>query len=420
MTDEQHKTPMLDDLEQGPWPSFISGIKRLRDQHPDQRINGVANDLLGQLEHSYETRKGYWKGGTVSVYGYGSGIIPRFSEVGATFPASKEFHTLRVQPPAGNYYTTDVLRQLGASWERWGSGLVTFHGQTGNIMFIGASTENTQHFFDEINDYGFDLGGAGPCVRTGMSCVGAARCEQSNTDEMRVHRTLLNNFTDDVHRPALPYKFKFKVSGCGNDCMNSIERSDFSIIGTWRDDMKVDQDAIAGYLETKGRQYLIDNVVARCPTNALSLSDDDELLVDNRNCVRCMHCLNVLPKALSPGDDKGVSILIGGKRTLKIGDLMGTMIVPFMKLETEEDYERLVELAEETIDFWAENGLEHERCGEMIERIGLVNFLEGIGVEVDPNMINEPRTSSYVRMDDWEEEAEKWFQRKSEETQAAA
>jgi dissimilatory sulfite reductase (desulfoviridin) alpha/beta subunit len=39
------------------------------------------------------------------------------------------------------------------------------------------------------------------------------------------------------------------------------------------------------------------------------------------------------------------------------------------------------------IDFWAENGLEHERCGEMIERIGLAAFLEGIGVEVDPNMI---------------------------------
>ena len=46
-----------------------------------------------------------------------------------------------------------------------------------------------------------------------------------------------------------------------------------------------------------------------------------------------------------------------------------------MKLETEEDYEKLTELAEETIDFWAENGLEHERCGEMIERIGLINFI---------------------------------------------
>ena len=29
--------------------------------------------LLGQLEHSYETRKDYWKGGTVGVYGYGGG-----------------------------------------------------------------------------------------------------------------------------------------------------------------------------------------------------------------------------------------------------------------------------------------------------------------------------------------------------------
>ena len=27
-------------------------------------------------------------------------------------------------------------------------------------MFIGSTTENTQHFFDDINDYGFDLGGA--------------------------------------------------------------------------------------------------------------------------------------------------------------------------------------------------------------------------------------------------------------------
>ncbi|MGU9977780.1 MAG: dissimilatory-type sulfite reductase subunit alpha [Candidatus Oxydemutatoraceae bacterium WSBS_2016_MAG_OTU14] len=413
MAQKHHDTPMLDELEQGQWPSFISGIKRLRDEHSDERINGTADDLLGQLEHSYETRKGYWKGGTVSVFGYGSGIIPRFSEVGKAFPRSKEFHTLRVQPPAGNYYTTEMLSKLADSWEKWGSGLVTFHGQTGNIMFIGASTDNTQHFFDEINEYGWDLGGAGPCVRTGQSCVGAARCEQSNIDEMKIHRTLLNNFTDDVHRPSLPYKFKFKVSGCGNDCMNSIERADFSLIGTWRDDMKVDQAEVKKFIEKKGRQYLIDNVITRCPTQALALDDQDQLQVDNRNCVRCMHCLNVMPKALSSGDDKGVTILIGGKRTLKIGDLMGTVIVPFMKLDTEEDYEKLVELAESTIDFWAENGLEHERCGETIERIGLMNFLEGIGVEVDPNMINEPRTSSYVRTDSWDDEAIKWLERKS-------
>ncbi len=414
MAKKIHETPMLDELENGPWPSFITGIKRLRDEHPEERIREVTNSLLGQLEHSYETRKGYWKGGTVSVFGYGGGIIPRFSEVAKAFPESKEFHTLRVQPPPGNYYTTDMLRKLGDSWEKHGSGLQTFHGQTGNIMFIGTDTPGTQHFFDEINEYGWDLGGAGPCVRTGMSCVGAARCEQSCCNEHAIHRHLLTNFTDDVHRPALPYKFKFKVSGCPNDCQNAIERSDFAIIGTWRDDMKVDQEEVKAYVAKKGRQYILDYVVGLCPTKALSLADDDTLVVDNSNCVRCMHCLNVMPKALSPGDDRGVSILIGGKRTLKIGDLMGTVVVPFKKLETDEDYESLVEMAEEIIDFWAENGLEHERCGEMIERIGLMNFLEGIGIEVDPNMISDPRRISYIRMDGWDEEAEKWFARKAE------
>ena len=339
--------------------------------------------------------------------------------VGDAFPKSKEFHTLRVQPPAGNFYTTQSLRDLADSWEKHGSGLVTFHGQTGNIMFIGSTTDSTQHFFDDINEKGWDLGGAGPCVRTAMSCVGAGRCEMSNVNEHKAHRLLVNNFIDDMHRPALPYKFKFKVSGCANDCMNSIERADMSVIGTWRDDIKVDQEEFKSYVGLKGRKYVIDNIVTRCPTNAISLNDDDSIEIDNQNCVKCMHCLNVVPKALHPGDDKGVTILIGGKRTLKIGDLMGTVIVPFMKLETDEDWERLVEIGEETIDFWADNALEHERCGEMIERIGLVNFLEGVGFDVDPNMVANPRESSYVRTDDWDDEAVKWYEKADQKQDSA-
>ena len=410
-----HDTPMLDQLESGPWPSFVTGLKRLA--YEGKHANMMV-DLLGQLEHSYKTRLGYWKGGTVSVFGYGGGIIPRFTELmdddgKPMFPESREFHTVRVQPPAGNHYSTDMLRQLSNSWNKYGSGLIAFHGQTGNIMFIGATTDNTQSFFDEINSYGWDLGGAGPCVRTGMSCVGAARCEQSCANEQKIHRLLVNNFLDDMHRPALPYKFKFKVSGCPNDCMNSIQRSDLAVIGTWRDDMKVDQAEVKKFVADKGRKYVIDSVINMCPTSALSLNDDDTLDVDNRNCVRCMHCINVMTRALSAGDDKGVTLLLGGKRTLKIGDTMGTVIVPFMKLDTKEDYEKLVELAEEIIDFWAENALEHERVGETIDRIGLVNFLEGIGLDVDPNMISAARQSSYVRMDTWDEEAGKWKARQA-------
>ncbi|MEE8188658.1 MAG: dissimilatory-type sulfite reductase subunit alpha [Kiloniellales bacterium] len=417
MAKKQHKTDLLDQLEDGPWPSFVTGLKRLATDE-GKPYAGMMTDLLGQLEHSYETRTGYWKGGTVSVYGYGGGIIPRFSEVADKFPESKEFHTLRVQPPAGMHYSTDLLRQMCDIWERHGSGLIALHGQSGDIMFQGATTENVQKAFDELNEVGFDLGGAGPALRTSMSCVGHARCEQSCYDEVRAHRTIINNFLDEMHRPALPYKFKFKFSGCPNDCVNAIHRSDFAVIGTWRDDMQVDQEEVKNYVAKVGRKYMIDHVIANCPTRSLSLNDDDTMDVDNKNCVRCMHCINVMTKALSPGKDRGVTILIGGKRSLKIGDLMGTVIVPFMRLETDEDFEKLTEFAETVIDFFAENALEHERVGETIDRIGLSNFLEAVGVEVDPNMVNHPRTSSYLRTDDWDEEAQKWFRRKAEKRAA--
>jgi len=410
----KHATPLLDDLESGPWPSFVTGLKRLRDAE-DKTYAPMMNDLLGQLEQSYSERMGFWKGGTVSVYGYGGGIIPRFSELADKYPESKEFHTLRVQPPAGLHYTTDLLRQLCDIWERHGSGLIALHGQSGDIMFQGCSTENTQKAFDELNEIGFDLGGAGPALRTSMSCVGHARCEQSCYDEVRAHRTIIQSFLDEMHRPALPYKFKFKFSGCPNDCVNAIHRADFAVIGTWRDDIKVKQEEVKKHVEKVGRKYMIDTVISMCPTRALSLNDDDTLDIDNKSCVRCMHCINVMTKALSPGDDRGVSILIGGKRSLKVGDLMGTMIVPFMKLDTDEDFEALEEFAETVMEFFGENALEHERIGEAIDRIGLPAFLEAVGVEPDPNMVLHPRTSSYVNTADFDEEADKYFERKARE-----
>ncbi|MBK6631922.1 MAG: dissimilatory-type sulfite reductase subunit alpha [Betaproteobacteria bacterium] len=423
MAKKPYDTPNLDQLESGPWPSFVTGLKRLA------KDKDYVVDVLGHLEHSYKTRKGYWKGGTVGVFGYGGGVIPRFTEIKddkeqPVFKDAAEFHTLRIMPPAGMHYNTDILRKFCDIWEKHGSGLIAFHGQSGDIMMQGCTTENVQKAFDEINELGFDLGGAGPAVRTSMACVGHARCEQSCYDEGKGLRTIVNNFLDDIHRPALPYKFKFKFSGCPNDCMNSIQRSDMAIIGTWRDNIQTDAALAKKWFAKHGMNELVNDVVGMCPTRAIQLkeikdvrkdanissvavNDSQALEIDNKDCVRCMHCINVMTGALAPGNDRGATILVGGKRTLKIGDLMGTVVVPFMKLKTDEDYEKLLDLAKRTVDFFAENALEHERTGEMIERIGLVNFLEGIEVEVDPNMVSAPRTNPYVRMDDWDAEVAK-------------
>jgi len=405
-------TPMLDQLESGPWPSFVAGLKRLA------KDNDMMVDLLGQLETSYETRKGYWKGGTVGVFGYGGGIIPRFTELKDAagkplFPEAAEFHTLRVQPPAGMHYTSDLLRKLCDVWvNNGGSGLIAFHGQSGDIMFQGVSSENVQAVFNGLNEIGFDLGGA---------CY----------DEARALRTVINNNLDDMHRPSLPYKFKFKFSGCPNDCVNAIQRSDMATIGTWRDNIRVNEAQVQDYYRAHGMHDLYNDVVGRCPTKAVTvvasdqvvpgphasvaqLGDGNALCIDNKNCVRCMHCLNVIPGGLLPGRDRGVTILVGGKGVLKIGATMGSVIIPFMKLETDEDFARLNELARNILDFFAENALDHERTGEMIERIGLANFLEGMNIPVDPNMISQPRSNPYFRSDDWDEQAAKWVEHKQQ------
>jgi sulfite reductase alpha subunit len=423
MTKKMHETPFLDELEKGPWPSFVTGLKRLAQE------NDMAVDLLGQLEASYRNKFGYWKGGTVGVYGYGAGVIPRFTELKdqdgkPVFPEAAEFHTLRVQPPAGMHYSTDALRKLCDIWQEHGSGLIAFHGQSGDIMFQGCSTDNVQPAFDALNAIGFDLGGAGAAMRTSMSCVGAARCEMSCYDEQRALRSVINSNLDEMHRPSLPYKFKFKFSGCPNDCVNAIQRSDMATIGTWRDNIRVNEKLAREWYAAHGMEELIDNVVTRCPTKAIrirradgkappahvsrvKLDDTQSLEIDNHDCVRCMHCLNVMPGALLPGTERGVSILIGGKGVLKIGSTLGIMVVPFMKLASDEDFEKLQELARKVLDFFAENALDHERLGETIERIGLANFLEAVELPVDPSMVLHPRTNPYVRTDDWDEQVAK-------------
>ena len=49
---QHHETPMLDELENGPWPSFISGLKRLATDD-----NPMMIDLLGQLQGALHIRE---------------------------------------------------------------------------------------------------------------------------------------------------------------------------------------------------------------------------------------------------------------------------------------------------------------------------------------------------------------------------
>ena len=387
------KTPMLDELESGPWPSFISDLKEYSKKRP------VVAQLLNQLNDSYETRWNYWLGKIINPPGYGGGIIARVSEKVDEYPDLANFHTVRVIEPPGFVYNSEALRNLADTAERNGAGILQFHGMSGDVLLLGFDDEGALQACEDLMNDGWDIGGSGAAMRTLQCCVGEARCEMACFDTMKVTKHITDTFIEYLHRPEFVYKCKFKLSGCGNDCANSIIRSDMPIIGTWRGPMQVDQAKVAEFIDEKGMEFLIDNVLTRCPTNCLSVKGK-ELVVDNDDCVRCMHCINVMHKALKPGKDRGATMLVGGKRTLKIGDTMSSVLVPFMKLETDEDLTNLTDFIDRVWEFWNDNGMDHERIGEFIHRVGMSTFLDGVGLKADPRMISRPRTSPYIKFEE--------------------
>lgn len=385
---EERKTPLLDELEKGDWPSFVTEIKRAA------KKNVQAADLLAQLETSYEEKVGHWKhGGIVGVRGYGGGVVGRYSDSPEKFPGTKEFHTVRVNQIAGFFYTTKKLRQLADVWDKYGSGLYNLHGSTGDCILLGTTTDNLQPCADALAEIGFDLGGSGGAMRTPSCCVGQARCEKACIDSMDITRDLTMHYQGVLHRPEWPYKFKIKVSACGNDCAAASARSDLAIIGTWRDSVIIDQEAVR---EQANKGFDVFNrVVRKCPSEALIWdADKKELKVNAEDCVHCLHCVNMMPKAVSIGKERGATLLIGGKAPVVKGAQIGWVLVPFIKMEA--PYTELKDLIDKIIDWWADNAKNRERVGELVERMGFANFLKVIGLKPVPQMVREPRSNPYI------------------------
>ena len=418
----KHPTPLLDQLESGPWPSFVSDLKQEAESRAKNEKNvefqipvDTVDDLLGVLELSFKEKETHWKhGGIVGVFGYGGGVIGRYCDQPEMFPGVAHFHTMRINQPSGHFYTADYLRKLCDLWEFRGSGITNMHGSTGDVIFLGTTTPQLEEIFFELtHNLGQDLGGSGSNLRTPSDCIGAARCEYACYDTQALCTHLTMEYQDELHRPAFPYKFKFKFDGCPNCCVASIARSDLSFIGTWRDDIQIDQAAVKSYVDNdpefppnagahSGRDWgpfdIEKEVIANCPTECMKY-ENGKLEIDNSNCTRCMHCINVMPRALKPGKEKGLSILAGAKAPILDGAQMGSLVVPFVKVE--EPYDEIKEVIEAIWDWWMEEGKNRERLGELMKRQGFQKMLDALGIPAMPQHVQEPRHNPYIF---WKEE----------------
>ena len=409
----KHETPMLDELEKGPWPSFVSDIKQEAAKREKSDIDfkvakDVCEDVLGVMELTYKDKETHWKhGGIVGVFGYGGGVIGRYCDQPEKFPGVAHFHTMRVNQPSSKFYSTEYLKAICDLWDRRGSGLTNMHGSTGDIILLGTTTPQLEEVFYELtHSLNQDLGGSGSNLRTPSCCIGKARCEYACYDTQALCYAMTMEYQDELHRPAFPYKFKFKFDGCPNGCVASIARSDMSFIGTWKDDIRIDQAAVKAYVGGEiapnagahaGRDWgkfdIEKEVVNLCPTGCMEW-DGSKLTIDNRECTRCMHCINVMPRALRIGTETGCSILFGAKAPILEGAQMSTLTIPFINVEP--PYDEIKEVVEKVWDWWADEGKNRERLGELMQRQGFKKLLEVLEIEADPRMVYEPRSNPYI------------------------
>jgi sulfite reductase alpha subunit len=59
--------------------------------------------------------------------------------------------------------------------------------------------------------------------------------------------------------------------------MNSIQRADMAVIGTWRDNIRTDEALARKWFAKHGMNELVNDVVARCPTKAIMLKETKDV-----------------------------------------------------------------------------------------------------------------------------------------------
>ncbi len=365
---------IVDELKKGPWPSHVAELEKTRYE-------------LAIYEEALQKKQSQWtSGGYISAPGVPSGIIGRKSKRPEIL---KESSVLRVMPPPGLFFTTSLFRKLCRIADEYGNGLIHLCATTSDIELMGIPGARMTEAVKQIEGIGLDVGSTDATLRTAKACIGPARCDVALIDTIGIRSAFTKRFLDDMQYPRFPHKIKTKIAGCPNDCVLGIHKSEIFICGVFKDAPKINQPELKKWVKGGGD---IAGIVSKCPTWAMSLREG-ELKIDAEACVHCMYCINQCP-AIRPSDDRGASILVGGKFRSKYGPTLARVLVPFVKAEPPE-YKEILDLVARIVEVYDENARPKERMGEFLYRFGFDKFMELVGVKADPRNITEPRENLF-------------------------
>jgi NAD(P)H-nitrite reductase large subunit len=150
-------------------------------------------------------------------------------EKGAIVQRDKETYAIAPHIPGGIITDFKLLRRLADVADKYGVKAIKLTSAS-RFALVGLKPEDLDQVWQEL---GLVPGAAiGLCVRSIKICPGTTFCRFGQQDAVGVGLHL----DEKYHGMPLPYKFKIGVSGCPNNCSESVIK-DLGLVGApkgWR------------------------------------------------------------------------------------------------------------------------------------------------------------------------------------------
>ena len=244
----------------------------------------------------------------------------------------------------GGDLTADQFQTIARVAEQFGTGGIHLTTRQG-VEIHDVEAQDLAAAQTELEAAGLKMGAEGNRVRIVIACPGNATCRFGSIDT----KSLAEKLDALYFRMEMPYKIKFGVTGCPNNCGKARE-ADIGIMGVRVPRWVADDCIQCGVCEN----YCAPGAIRR---------EQDEYIRDEATCISCSACSVRCPKGCWQAESFGYTILIGGT----LGKLPRLGIPLAEHVATEEEVLRLVG---KTLDFYQQHGQPRERLGHMLERLG--------------------------------------------------
>lgn len=251
--------------------------------------------------------------------------------------------------------TARQMEALAEASRRFGSGSAALTVRM-TMEIQGISYEQIEPMCQFLEQHSLYPGGTGPRVRPIVPCKGTV-CVHGLLDTQALARELHRKFYLGWRHVTLPHKFKIGIGGCPNNCIKP-GLNDFGIMG----------QRIPAYDPEVCKACGKCAAAAACPMKLCTKGQDGKMVCNSDLCTSCGKCIDACPFGAVTEEVRGCKILLGGiwgKRQRLATPLPGVY-----------SHDEVLELLEQTLTLWKDQGTAGERFGLFLDRIGAENFIE--------------------------------------------